>query len=84
MSLTRFVVVAAIAGAAFHVFRRDLSRLAARLRGPATAFVRDVRREINEGQGAAPPSLPPSPPTPTAPPSPPSPPSSQPPRPPLA
>lgn len=45
---TRTLIVLAIVGTVGSVFRRDVVRILAALQKPARAFVRDVKRELEE------------------------------------
>lgn len=46
--MSRYVLMGALIVGAASVFRRDLARVVNALRAPATTFIQDVRRELEE------------------------------------
>ena len=46
--MSRFLLAGALVVGAVSIFRRDLARIVGVLRAPTTAFIKDVRRELEE------------------------------------
>ena len=51
--MSRVVILLALAAGVFSVFRKDIVRLSTALRGPAQAFLKDVKSQIDAQQSEA-------------------------------